>query len=212
MRWWCKSPKPGQSKTWVLFGRNHGKLGRNTLPVGGARQEAVPWRLPEGNPYLDGDETRIRAYRSDVAFASHLNGGRMRWRHVRRRTKPLTLLGGSAFSWRSSLMVLPDTSGWRASSSMETTFVLMHWSSRPVDRPARSITVTRFSVCIAGFETHSGLRKPDYWHQQEVQATRKDNATGGEHQWSLQSGGNTPQELENRAEVELTSHYVGGLV
>ncbi|HFM2744440.1 TPA: group II intron maturase-specific domain-containing protein, partial [Escherichia coli] len=26
MRWWCKSPKPGQSKTWVLFGKtNHGK-------------------------------------------------------------------------------------------------------------------------------------------------------------------------------------------
>ncbi|EFG3348879.1 hypothetical protein BOX60_005482, partial [Escherichia coli] len=27
MRWWCKSPKPGQSKTWVLFGKTkHGKL------------------------------------------------------------------------------------------------------------------------------------------------------------------------------------------
>ncbi|EEZ4366192.1 hypothetical protein DED51_004054, partial [Escherichia coli] len=32
MRWWCKSPKPGQSKTWVLFGKtNHGKLSGEIL-------------------------------------------------------------------------------------------------------------------------------------------------------------------------------------
>lgn len=32
MRWWCKSPKPGQSKTWVLFGKtNHGKLNGEVL-------------------------------------------------------------------------------------------------------------------------------------------------------------------------------------
>lgn len=32
MRWWCKSPKPGQSKTWVLFGKtSHGKLSGEVL-------------------------------------------------------------------------------------------------------------------------------------------------------------------------------------
>ncbi|EMW49625.1 putative orf59 protein [Escherichia coli 2731150] len=32
MRWWCKSPKPGQSKTWVLFGKtNHDKLNGEVL-------------------------------------------------------------------------------------------------------------------------------------------------------------------------------------
>lgn len=32
MRWWCKSPKPGQSKTWFLFGKtNHDKLSGEIL-------------------------------------------------------------------------------------------------------------------------------------------------------------------------------------
>ena len=49
----------------------------------------------------------------------------------------------------------------------------MHWSRRygPVDRPARSITVIKV-LSMYRWPTHSGLRKPDYWHQQEVQATR----------------------------------------
>ncbi len=49
----------------------------------------------------------------------------------------------------------------------------MLWSRRygPVDRPARSITVIKV-LSMYRWPTHSGLRKPDYWHQQEVQATR----------------------------------------
>ncbi|GHM54148.1 hypothetical protein ECZU51_28180 [Escherichia coli] len=44
MRWWCKSPKPGQSKTWVLFGKtNHGKLSGEILyRLVGQGKEAVP--------------------------------------------------------------------------------------------------------------------------------------------------------------------------
>ncbi|EIQ37581.1 transposase ORF B, IS629, IS3 family [Shigella boydii 4444-74] len=59
--------------------------------------------------------------------------------------------------------------GWRVSSSMGW----MLWSRRygPVDRPARSITVIKV-LSMYRWPTHSGLRKPDYWHQQEVQATR----------------------------------------
>ncbi|QXD01065.1 hypothetical protein MKleb_5564 (plasmid) [Klebsiella sp. PL-2018] len=59
MRWWCKSPKPGQSKTWVLFGKtNHGKLSGEILyRLVGQGKKLFRWRLPEGNPYLrDGDQ------------------------------------------------------------------------------------------------------------------------------------------------------------
>ena len=54
MRWWCKSPKPGQSKTWVLFGKtNHGKLSGEILyRLVGQGKKLFRWRLPEGNPYL----------------------------------------------------------------------------------------------------------------------------------------------------------------
>ena len=54
MRWWCKSPKPGQSKTWVLFGKtNHGKLSGEVLyRLVGQGKKLFRWRLPEGNPYL----------------------------------------------------------------------------------------------------------------------------------------------------------------
>lgn len=54
MRWWCKSPKPGQSKTWVLFGKtNHGKLNGEVLyRLAGQGKKLFRWRLPEDNPYL----------------------------------------------------------------------------------------------------------------------------------------------------------------
>ncbi|EGK15573.1 putative transposase domain protein [Shigella flexneri K-218] len=63
--------------------------------------------------------------------------------------------------------------GWRVSSSMETTFVLdaLEQALWARDRPARSITVIKV-LSMYRWPTHSGLRKPDYWHQQEVQATR----------------------------------------
>lgn len=51
MRWRCKSPKPGQSKTWVLFGKTyHGKLNGEVLYrllVQG--KKLFRWRLPEDN-------------------------------------------------------------------------------------------------------------------------------------------------------------------
>lgn len=54
MRHWCKSPKPGQSKTWVLFGKtNNGKLNGEVLyRLVGQGKKSFRWRVPEGNPYL----------------------------------------------------------------------------------------------------------------------------------------------------------------
>ena len=75
MRWWCKSPKPGQSKTWVLFGKtNHGKLSGEILYwLVGQGKKLFRWRLPEGNPYLR-TETRntytSRFTEVAMAFAS----------------------------------------------------------------------------------------------------------------------------------------------
>jgi hypothetical protein len=74
MRWWCKSPKPGQSKTWVLFGKtNHGKLSGEILYRLGQGKKLFRWRLPEGNPYLR-TETRntytSRFTEVAMAFAS----------------------------------------------------------------------------------------------------------------------------------------------
>ncbi|OSL51054.1 hypothetical protein EASG_05849, partial [Escherichia coli H383] len=73
-----------------------------------------------------------------------------------------------------SLMCLPDTSwGGGSHRPWKRHSCWMHWSRRygPVDRPARSITVIKV-LSMYRWPTHSGLRKPDYWHQQEVQATR----------------------------------------
>ncbi|EAW9081746.1 TPA: group II intron reverse transcriptase/maturase, partial [Salmonella enterica] len=54
MRWWCRSPKPGQSKTWVLFGKtNYGKLNGEVLyRLVGQSKKSFRWRVPESNPYL----------------------------------------------------------------------------------------------------------------------------------------------------------------
>ncbi len=54
MRWWCKLLKPGQSKTWVLFGKiNHGKLNGEVLyRLVGQGKKSFRWRVPESNPYL----------------------------------------------------------------------------------------------------------------------------------------------------------------
>lgn len=75
MRWWCKSPKPGQSKTWVLFGKtNHGKLNGEVLyRLVGQGKKLFRWRLPEGNPYLrtEARNTYTSRYTEVVmAFAS----------------------------------------------------------------------------------------------------------------------------------------------
>jgi group II intron reverse transcriptase/maturase len=54
MRYWFKCPKPGQSKTWVLYGKtNHGNLcGAILYRLVGQGKKRFLWRLPEGNPYL----------------------------------------------------------------------------------------------------------------------------------------------------------------
>ena len=82
--------------------------------------------------------------------------------------------GGASSMWRSSLMCLPDTSWGGGSHRLwKRHLCWMLWSRRygPVDRPAQSITVIKV-LSMYRWPTHSGLRKPDYWHQQEVQATR----------------------------------------
>ncbi len=63
--------------------------------------------------------------------------------------------------------------GWRVSLSMETTFVLdalkqAVWARRP---SGSSITVIKV-LSMYRWPTRSGLKKPDYWHQQAAQATR----------------------------------------
>ncbi|WP_208950418.1 group II intron reverse transcriptase/maturase [Rahnella sp. ChDrAdgB13] len=72
MRRWCKAPQPGQSKTWVLFGKaNNGKLcGEILYRLVGQGKKQFRWRLPEGNPYLRTEprNTLTSRYR-DVAMA-----------------------------------------------------------------------------------------------------------------------------------------------
>ncbi|EKH04577.1 putative transposase, partial [Escherichia coli FRIK920] len=63
--------------------------------------------------------------------------------------------------------------GWRVSSSMETTFVLdaleqALWARRPSGTIHHSDKGSQY-VSLAYTER---LKKPDYWHQQGVQATR----------------------------------------
>ncbi len=72
--------------------------------------------------------------------------------------------------WRSSLMCLPDTSWGGGSHRLwKRHLCWMLWSRRygPVDRPAQSITVIKV-LSMYRWPTHSGLRKPDYWHQQHI--------------------------------------------
>ncbi len=54
MRHWFKMPAPGQSKTWVLYGKtNQGHLcGAVLYRLVGRGSRQFRWRLPEGNPYL----------------------------------------------------------------------------------------------------------------------------------------------------------------
>ncbi len=54
MRMWCKTPKPGMNRTWILFGRaNNGSLcGEILYRMVGQGKKSFRWRNPEGNPYL----------------------------------------------------------------------------------------------------------------------------------------------------------------
>ena len=63
--------------------------------------------------------------------------------------------------------------GWRVSSSMETTFVLdaLEQAVWAVVHLAPSITVIKV-LSMYRWPTCSDLRKPDYWYQQGVLATR----------------------------------------
>jgi hypothetical protein len=72
MRHWCKSPKPGQSKAWVLFGKTiNGTLGGETLyRMAGQGKKLFRWRLPRGNPYLRREAGNTRTSRfTEVAMA-----------------------------------------------------------------------------------------------------------------------------------------------
>ncbi len=53
--------------------------------------------------------------------------------------------------------------------------------------------------------THSGLRKPDYWHQQEVQATRMTNAMAENINGLYKAEVIHRKSWKNRAEVELAT-------
>lgn len=75
MRHWCKPPNPGQSKTWVLFGKtNNGKLSGEVLHcLVGQGKKVFRWRLPDGNPYLRTEARNTYTSRDPevaMAFAS----------------------------------------------------------------------------------------------------------------------------------------------
>ena len=69
---WFKRPEPGQTKTWVLFGKtNLGHLhGAVLTRLVGSPKMPFRWRLPETNPYLR-EEVRstVTSRYSDVAMA-----------------------------------------------------------------------------------------------------------------------------------------------
>jgi hypothetical protein len=72
MRGWCKSPKPGQNKTWILFDKtNHGKLSGEVLyRLVGQGKKLLRWRLPEGNHYLKTEARNTYTWRyTEVAMA-----------------------------------------------------------------------------------------------------------------------------------------------
>ncbi|HAH2772553.1 TPA: hypothetical protein GF694_23125 [Escherichia coli] len=61
MRWWRKSPKPGDSKTWGLFDKtNHSKLcGEILYRLMEQCKKLFRWPQPEGNPYLRTETSMI---------------------------------------------------------------------------------------------------------------------------------------------------------
>lgn len=69
---WFKRPAPGQTKTWVLFGKtNHGHLhGAVLTRLVGSQKMLFRWRLPQINPHLR-DEVRntVTSRYADVAMA-----------------------------------------------------------------------------------------------------------------------------------------------
>jgi len=72
IRRWCKPPQPGESKSWVLFGKaNNGKLcGEVLYRFVGQGKKLFRWRLPEGNPYLRTERRNTLTSRyTDVAMA-----------------------------------------------------------------------------------------------------------------------------------------------
>lgn len=69
---WCKRPKPGKAKTWVLFGKtNQGNLfGASLFRLVSSPKLQFRWRLPESNPYLRSEiRNTVTSRYADVAMA-----------------------------------------------------------------------------------------------------------------------------------------------
>lgn len=73
---WYKSPAPGLSKTWVLFGKtDNGNLcGITLFRLVGSSKQPFRWRLPDSNPYLRLEvRNTITSFYDDVAMAVSRN-------------------------------------------------------------------------------------------------------------------------------------------
>ena len=72
-RKWCRVPKEGKAKTWVLFGISEqgNRIGKVLHRPVGSQKMQYRWRNPEINPYIKREENRstITSRYRDVAMA-----------------------------------------------------------------------------------------------------------------------------------------------
>jgi len=73
MRKWYRAPVPGQTKTWLVFGRNQrgDPIGKGLRRLVSSPKAQFRWRNPERNPYIARDEhrTTVTSRYRDVAMA-----------------------------------------------------------------------------------------------------------------------------------------------
>lgn len=73
MRKWYRAPNPGQTKTWLVYGRNGqgAPVGKGLRRLVTSPKAQFRWRNPERNPYIFRDELRntVTSRYHDVAMA-----------------------------------------------------------------------------------------------------------------------------------------------
>ena len=73
MRKWYRAPNPGQTKTWLVYGRNGqgDPVGKGLRRLVTSPKAQFRWRNPERNPYIFRDELRntVTSRYHDVAMA-----------------------------------------------------------------------------------------------------------------------------------------------
>ena len=73
MRKWCRAPKTGKAKTWVVYGISEqgNRVGRELRRLVSSPKGQFRWRNPEINPYIKRNDVRntITSRYHDVAMA-----------------------------------------------------------------------------------------------------------------------------------------------